>query len=59
MAPPRPDQGWSRERQYFWEKGNAVISAVVMTEPFRPLEMRSFERPELEPGAVLLRQHRR
>lgn len=32
-----------------------MISAVVMTEPFRPLEMRSFERPELEPGAVLLR----
>jgi len=32
-----------------------VISAVVMTGPFRPLEMRSFERPELEPGAVLLK----
>ena len=32
-----------------------MISAVVMTGPFRPLEMRSFGRPELEPGAVLLR----
>jgi L-iditol 2-dehydrogenase len=34
---------------------NFVISAVVMTAPDAPLEMRAFERPELEPGGVLLR----
>jgi L-iditol 2-dehydrogenase len=32
-----------------------VISAVVMPEPHAPLELRSFARPELEPGAILLR----
>jgi threonine dehydrogenase-like Zn-dependent dehydrogenase len=31
-----------------------VISAVVMPRPGAPLEVRSFARPELEPGAVLL-----
>lgn len=32
-----------------------MISAVVMPEPGAPLEVRSFARPELEPGAILLR----
>ncbi len=32
-----------------------MISAVVMTGPGRPLELRTFSRPELEPGAVLLK----
>ncbi|MDH2425655.1 zinc-binding dehydrogenase [Sphaerisporangium sp. TRM90804] len=32
-----------------------MISAVVMTGPGAPLELRAFERPEVEPGAVLLR----
>ena len=32
-----------------------MISAVVMTAPDAPLEMRAFERPELEPGGVLVR----
>jgi threonine dehydrogenase-like Zn-dependent dehydrogenase len=31
-----------------------MISAVVMPGPERPLELRQFERPELEPGSVLL-----
>ncbi|RCG29066.1 alcohol dehydrogenase [Sphaerisporangium album] len=31
-----------------------MISAVVMTGPGAPLEVRAFERPEPEPGAVLL-----
>jgi L-iditol 2-dehydrogenase len=34
---------------------NFVISAVVMTAPDAPLEVRAFERPELEPGGVLVR----
>src|SRR5687767_6227425 len=32
-----------------------MISAVVMPGPERPLELRQFARPELEPGAVLLK----
>ena len=32
-----------------------MISAVVMTGPDAPLELRTFERPEPEPGGVLLR----
>jgi L-iditol 2-dehydrogenase len=32
-----------------------LSSAVVMTEPNTPLEIRRFELPDLEPGAVLLR----
>ncbi|AWS41669.1 zinc-binding dehydrogenase [Streptosporangium sp. 'caverna'] len=31
-----------------------MISAVVMPRPDAPLELRTFDRPELEPGAVLL-----
>jgi threonine dehydrogenase-like Zn-dependent dehydrogenase len=31
-----------------------VVRAVVMPEPGAPLELREFERPRLEPGAVLL-----
>jgi L-iditol 2-dehydrogenase len=31
-----------------------MIEAVVMPAPRRPLELRQFEAPELEPGAVLL-----
>ena len=32
-----------------------MISAVVMPAPGKPLELRDFEEPELEPGAVLLK----
>lgn len=32
-----------------------MISAVVMPGPGRPLEVRDFESPELEPGSVLIR----
>jgi threonine dehydrogenase-like Zn-dependent dehydrogenase len=32
-----------------------VISAVVMTEPDAPLELQTFDRPDLEPGSVLLK----
>jgi D-arabinose 1-dehydrogenase-like Zn-dependent alcohol dehydrogenase len=32
-----------------------VISAVVMPEPDAPLELRTFARPKLEPGAVPLK----
>ncbi|MEU6646529.1 zinc-binding dehydrogenase [Saccharomonospora sp. NPDC046836] len=32
-----------------------MISAVVMAGPGQPLELREFPRPELEPGAVLLK----
>src|SRR3712207_1565253 len=32
-----------------------MINAVVMPAPNRPLELRSFDEPRLEPGAVLLR----
>ncbi|MBK1783405.1 zinc-binding dehydrogenase [Prauserella cavernicola] len=32
-----------------------MVSAVVMGAPQQPLEVRDFPRPELEPGAVLLR----
>src|SRR5690349_13748390 len=31
-----------------------MISAVVMPRPDAPLELRTFDRPELEPGVVLL-----
>ena len=32
-----------------------MISAVVMPAPGKPLELRDFEEPEPEPGAVLLK----
>jgi threonine dehydrogenase-like Zn-dependent dehydrogenase len=32
-----------------------MISASVMREPFAPMELRSFDRPRVEPGAVLLK----
>src|SRR5664279_3122389 len=32
-----------------------MISAVVMPAPGKPLELRDFEEPELEPGGVLLK----
>ena len=32
-----------------------MISAVVMPAPGKPLELRDFQEPELEPGAVLLK----
>ena len=32
-----------------------MISAAVMAEPDRPIEVRTFDRPTLESGAVLLR----
>jgi threonine dehydrogenase-like Zn-dependent dehydrogenase len=34
---------------------STVISAVVMSGPNAPLELRSFSQPELEPGAILVR----
>ena len=32
-----------------------MIHAVVMPAPHAPLQLRSFDEPQLEPGAVLLR----
>lgn len=34
---------------------NTMISAAVLVQPHQPLEVRDFERPTLEPGAVLLK----
>lgn len=32
-----------------------MISAVVMPEPLKPLELRAFDEPDLEPGGILLK----